>query len=142
MTIHAESRIVLAPADRVFDIVADVESYPDFLPLWREARILERNGNRYRTEQEVGIAKIRATFVTDTELRRPTRIEVSSGDPMFREFFIFWDLSSFGNGCRIEMALACEVAARPLQLAIDRLLPRTARAMVAAFEKRAALLLG
>lgn len=142
MTMHAESRIILAPNDWVFDIVADVERYPEFLPLWREVRVTRRNGNRYHTEQEVGIGRTRTRFRTDTVLKRPMRIEITSRDELFREFFIFWDFNTAGNGCRVDMALTCEVQSRRLQIAIDRLLPRIARAMVVAFEKRAARLHG
>jgi ribosome-associated toxin RatA of RatAB toxin-antitoxin module len=47
MTVFAESRIIAASIEEVFDLVADVESYPTFLPLWRDARIYERSGNVY-----------------------------------------------------------------------------------------------
>ena len=137
MTIHSDSRIILAPPDRVFDMVADVESYPDFLPLWREARILEREKDAYWTEQTVGLGPVRERFRTRTVLRRPVRIEIVSFDELFADFFINWDFHPMGRGCRASVALTWETRSTRLQRAVDLLLPHTARSMVAAFEKRA-----
>jgi coenzyme Q-binding protein COQ10 len=137
MTVYAESRILIAPRDRIFDLVADVESYPEFLPLWRDARIYQRSGNVYRTEQAVGLGRLEERFHTTTVLSRPWRIEVTSEDPLFREFYIHWDFANIGLGCRISVAMQWWLASRMLQEAIDRLLPSAARSIVAAFERRA-----
>jgi coenzyme Q-binding protein COQ10 len=137
MTIHSDSRIIFATPDRVFDMVADVESYPDFLPLWRQARVVEREKDAYWTEQTVGLGPVRERFRTKTVLRRPVRIEIVSFDELFTDFFISWDFHPMGRGCRASVALTWEMRSRGLQRAIDLLLPNTARSMVAAFEKRA-----
>jgi coenzyme Q-binding protein COQ10 len=105
MTVYAESRILIAPRDRIFDLVADVESYPEFLPLWRDARIYQRSGNIYRTEQAVGLGRLEERFHTTTVLSRPWRIEVTSEDALFREFYIHWDFANIGLGCRISVAM-------------------------------------
>ena len=137
MTLHSDSRIIPAPPDRVFDLVADVESYPEFLPLWREAKVVERQPNVYWTDQMVGLGPVHERFRTKTVLFRPVRIEVTSSDEMFSNFFITWDFSPAGRGCRASIALTWEMRASRLQGAIDMLLPRAARTMVAAFQKRA-----
>jgi coenzyme Q-binding protein COQ10 len=141
MTIHTDSRIAVAPLETVFDLVADVERYPEFLPLWRDAQVLGRNGSVYDTEQTVGLGPITKKFRTRTVLNRPTHIEVSSTDQIFRTFFIRWDFATVGRGCRISIALAWDVKSRQLQGAIDQLLPGVARTMVEAFENRARLLI-
>lgn len=142
MTVYAASHVIMAPRSSVFDLVADVESYPDFLPLWRDAGVYRRDGNRYFTEQEVGLGRINLQFRTRTHLVRPLYIEVASEDDQFDEFFIRWDFHTSGTGCRISVALTCEMTLQSLQAAIDHLLPRAARSMVAAFENRALKMLG
>ena len=137
MTIHSDSRIILAPPDRVFDMVADVERYPQFLPLWRDAQTYERQKDTYWTEQTVGLGPVRERFRTKTTLRRPVRIEIVSFDDLFADFFISWDFHPMGRGCRASVALTWEMRSPNLQRAIDLLLPHTARSMVTAFEKRA-----
>jgi coenzyme Q-binding protein COQ10 len=136
MTLHSSSRSIQAPLEAVFDLVADVEQYPDFLPMWREAKIIGRDdGDAYQTEQVVGIGPLEQRFCTHTTLVRPTRIEVSSPDPLFRRFFIRWDFAP--SGCRIGITLDWEVESRPMQRAIALLLPGVATTMVEAFERRA-----
>jgi coenzyme Q-binding protein COQ10 len=142
MTVYAVSHVIMAPRSKVFDLVADVESYPDFLPLWRDANVYRRDGDRYYTEREVGLGRIKERFHTRTHLVRPMHIEVTSDDERFKEFFIRWDFDTIGTGCRISVALTWEMKVPSLQSAIDHLLPRAARSMVAAFEKRALTTLG
>ena len=137
MSIHSEHRLIRAPQERLFELIADVEEYPDFLPMWVDARIYRRRGNTYFTEQEIGLGPLRQRFRTKTELTPPTRIEVTSADGLFREFFIRWDLASAGQNCRVDISLSWEVRSFLMQKAIDLLLPETARSMVLAFERRA-----
>lgn len=142
MTVYAVSHVIMAPRGSVFNLVADVESYPDFLPLWRDASVYRRDGDTYFTEQEVGLGRINERFRTRTHLVRPMYIEVTSEDDRFDEFFIRWDFDTIGTGCRISVALTWEMKTQSLQSALDRLLPRAARSMVAAFESRALTMLG
>jgi len=137
MSVHTESRLIHAPQERLFELIADVEKYPDFLPMWIDARIYRRREDSYYTEQEIGLGPIRQRFCTKTVLTLPTLIEVTSADGLFREFFIRWDLASAGQNCRVGITLSWEVRSYLMQKAIDLLLPETARSMVRAFERRA-----
>jgi coenzyme Q-binding protein COQ10 len=137
MTTHREARFIGAPREVVFDLVADVERYPEFLPLWREACICRRENDAYHTEQEIGLGPICERFRTRTELRRPESIEVTSDDALFRAFRICWDFQSVPSGCQASIALTWEVQSWHLQTAIDLLLPTVARTMVDAFQRRA-----
>lgn len=142
MTLHADSRTLNAPLEGVFDLVADVESYPEFLPMWREARIVEQESAEiYHTEQVVGVGPIEQRFRTRTILFRPTHIEVTSADPLFRTFFIRWDFAPALGGCRIGITLDWEVSSRTMQRAIAMLLPGVASTMIEAFERRAKYML-
>lgn len=137
MTLHTDSRIIPAPLDAVYALVADVERYPEFLPLWREAEIVRRWDGGYETQQVIGLGPIRERFTTRTLLMPPNRIEVTSDDRLFRTFYIHWDFAVVPRGCRIGIALQWEVASPRLQRAIAILMPGVARSMVDAFERRA-----
>jgi len=137
MTTYTETRVVKAPRGKLFDLIADVERYPDFLPMWVDARVERRDEGVYHTEQEVGLGPIRERFRTKMELSRPTRIEVTSTDGLFRDFGIMWDFGESGGGCRVTISMTWQVHSPLLQKAIDMLLPETARSMVTAFEERA-----
>jgi coenzyme Q-binding protein COQ10 len=137
MSVHTESRLIHAPRERLFELIADVEKYPDFLPMWIDARIYDRQDNTYYTEQKIGLGPIRQRFRTETVLTPPARIEVTSSDTLFRKFFIHWDLERIGRDCRVGITLSWEVRSYLMQKAIDLVLPETARSMVLAFERRA-----
>jgi len=53
MATYHETRTIAQPAEALFDIVADVERYPEFLPLIRGARIFNRIEDRYETEMNL-----------------------------------------------------------------------------------------
>lgn len=138
MTVYAETRVVFAPVDLVFNLVADVERYPEFLPMWKWARIRRRESpSVYYTEQEVGFGPIRERFETKTILAHPSSITVSSSDRLFREFFIRWNFAAAQGGCQIEIQLRWQARSFLLQKGIDVVLPTTAKMMVDAFERRA-----
>jgi Oligoketide cyclase/lipid transport protein len=137
MTAHRDRRFIAAPIEQVFDLIADVERYPEFLPIWRSARVYERDRDEYMTLQEVGLGPIRERFHTRTQLLRPQHIQVSSPDPLFHAFYICWTLSPLRGGCKVGIELTWQMRSRPLQRAIDLFLPTAASTMVNAFEKRA-----
>ncbi len=137
MTTHRETRFVPVPHDHLFDLVADVERYPQFLTLWRSARIYDRDETGYYTEQEVGMGPIREQFRTHTTFVRPEWIEVNSIDPLFKRFHIRWDFAPARSGARVIIALTWEVHSRLLQHAIEAALPSTTKRMVTAFESEA-----
>lgn len=135
---YTETRVIAAPQTPLFDLVADVERYPDFLPLWREARIVEREASGYSTVQRIGLGPICERFRTHTLLHRPTLIEVTSADPKFRTFLIRWTFRARRTGaCSVAVHLDWQLKSRFLQTAIDMVLADTARSMVDAFEARA-----
>lgn len=137
MSQHRDRRYISATAEQVFDLIADVERYPEFLPIWRSAQIYERESDVYFTMQEVGLGPIRERFRTRTELVRPQRIQVSSPDPLFHAFGICWTLAPFRGGCKVGIELTWQMRSRALQRAIDLFLPTVASTMVDAFDKRA-----
>ncbi len=139
MTSHRESRTLPVPAEAIFDLVADVERYPEFLTLWRSARVYAREEGAYFTEQEIGLGPIRERFRTRTQLNRPDYIDVTSIDPLFKTFRIRWDFlpARTGIGAEVTIAMTWEVRSRLLQKGIEAMLPMTATRMVTAFEHRA-----
>jgi coenzyme Q-binding protein COQ10 len=137
MTVHSESRIVSAPADLLFSLVADVERYPEFLPMWKWARIRRWDGpSTYYTAQNVGFGPIRERFETKTILAPPESIIVTSSDALFREFYIRWTFAEVPEGCQTGIQLKWQARSFLLQKAIDMVLPKTAEMMVDAFETR------
>lgn len=143
MTIHRETREIPLPPEQVFELVADVERYPEFLPSWLDARVVCRDDDGYDTEQTVGMGLLARHFQTHTKLERPRRINVTSRDQLFRHFEIVWEFHpAYDGGCRIDFALDFRIGSFVLAPAFDMLMIPTASQMVSAFERRAGLIAG
>lgn len=135
---HTETRFVELAADHIFDLVADVEHYPEFLPFWRSATVCNRTAEGYETEQALALGFWVYRFRTCTMLDRPNRIAIRSNDSLFRDFKIYWHFSpTETGGCRVDLSLEYAVVLPFLQPILDLMMMPTASAMVAAFENRA-----
>ena len=138
MATHRESRALAQSSHVIFDIVADVERYPEFLPLIREARIVKRHADAYETEQSLALGLLTHRFRTRTELDRPRGITVVSADRSFCRFDIRWQFASLGDRrCHVDFALNCETRSLWLMPVVQLLVLPMASSMVAAFEARA-----
>jgi coenzyme Q-binding protein COQ10 len=137
MPSHEVHRLLGYRCEQLFDLVADVDRYPEFLPWWIEAEVRKREGDVYYTDQIVGFGPIRERFRTRTVLRRPERIDVTSSDSPFRQFHLAWQFNSVsGKGCRVVLKVDLEFRSQFLQgLFSWRLAAETGRIM-AAFESR------
>ena len=138
MATHRESRAIARPAEEIFDIVADVERYSEFVPLIREARIFNRVEDTYETEQSLALGLLTHRFRTRTELVRPHGITVVSADRSFCRFDIRWQFAPLGEEhCHVDFTLDCEANSFFLIPMIELLVLPMAVSMVAAFEARA-----
>lgn len=143
MASHRESRAIARSPELLFDIVADVERYPEFLPLIRDARIVRRHTTAYETEQSLALGLLMHRFRTRTELERPGRIAVSSDDRSFCRFDIRWRFSPLADDhCHVDFTLDCETRSFFLMPIVQLLVLPMATSMVAAFEARAHALAG
>jgi coenzyme Q-binding protein COQ10 len=138
MAAHKETRVLPYHPELIFDLVADVESYPEFLPMWQEVWVQSRTDEGYLTEQVIGGGPIRERFRTKTMLERPRRIEVNSLDGPFRNLSIRWEFQLIGKArCQVDFSLACQARSRLFQHVMEVMLLEMGRSTVSAFEQRA-----
>ena len=134
---EAQCALAYSP-EQLFDLAADVENYPEFLPWWIAARIRSRAGDVYYTEQIVGFGTFRARFGTKTLLDRPERIVVSSTDGTFRKFDLEWVFESLpDNGCRVALRVDLELRSKLAQALFNRAIAHSVASIMSAFEARA-----
>nr|VFK54169.1 MAG: coenzyme Q-binding protein COQ10 [Candidatus Kentron sp. TUN]VFK56204.1 MAG: coenzyme Q-binding protein COQ10 [Candidatus Kentron sp. TUN] len=137
-TIHTEKRVLPYLPEYVFDLVADVESYPAFLSFWRHARIYARDGNTYYTDQEIWMGIMQERFRTKTVLNRPTRIDVMSSEGFFENLAIRWDFEPTAEGgCQIIFRQSWKLQSYLKQQMMNLVLARNSYATMNAFEERA-----
>lgn len=143
MTRHEETRLFPYAQGPVFDMVADVENYPKFLPWTLGARILKRdNDAAFTAELLVGFRMIRERYTSRVTLVRPDRIDVSYVDGPFRRLSNVWRFAPVDEGTRVDFELEFEFRSRVLQNLMGALFHEAVRRMVAAFEARARKLYG
>jgi len=132
------SRILPYRPEQLFDIAADVERYPDFLPWWLSAKIRRRDGNVYYTDQVIGFGPVRQRFSTKTVLQRPHEIAVTAIDGPFETFDLTWRFDLV-ESVRCEVALVGEidVGSPLLRSVLGRAMGGTADSILSAFEDRA-----
>jgi coenzyme Q-binding protein COQ10 len=120
-----------------FDLAADIESYPSFLPGWISAHIVRRESDVCWVDQVVGLGPIQLQFLSEAVLHRPERIEVTSTQAPFRQFNLTWLFEALPSGaCQVSVIAQIETQSGLIQLLVDRVLPSALDNVVAAFEAR------
>ena len=135
---YRQSRDIAVSSERMFDLVADVERYPEFLPLMRKAQIVRRDPGIYETQQTMALGLLIYRFRTRTELNRPHAIRVISADWAFRRFEIGWSFTAVAaEQCRVDFVLDCEIRTLLPNPLGDVMTAQMGLAMVDAFVARA-----
>ncbi|HXC54025.1 MAG TPA: type II toxin-antitoxin system RatA family toxin [Rhizomicrobium sp.] len=142
MTRHAETRHVPYPADLMYQVVADVEKYPQFLPWVVALRVLSREQVRGRdvvnAEMAVGYGALRETYTSRVILDPAARtIDVAQTSGPFRQLENHWRFTPDGQGCRVEFSLAYEFRNRLLNAVAGAAFGKVYVKMADAFEARA-----
>lgn len=137
-TSHRENRIVAVSAERLFDVVADVERYPEFVPLMQQATVVRRSARAYETEQVLTLGLLVYRWRTHTELDPPRSIHVTTADPNFQYLLIRWSFAPEPDGqCRVDFELDCAVRWFWFKPLGDAVVARMALTTVDAFVTRA-----
>ena len=143
MPIHAERRVLPFTQQQVYDLVADIERYPEFLPWCLGARTRRRDGNVLLSDMVIGFRMFRERFTSRVVLTPHSRIDVSYIDGPLKYLRNRWEFVALPDGtCRVDFHVEFEFRSRLLQRLIGALFHEAVRRMVVSFEARAANLYG
>jgi coenzyme Q-binding protein COQ10 len=142
MPAHRESIHLPYTQAQLFDLVADVEKYPQFLPWCRAARIHERGEGYMLAELLIAFKGIRESYTSRVELRRPDAIDVTMVKGPFHYLVNYWRFTPEAGGTRIDFDLDFRFSSRLLETLIGALFARATEKMVGAFKSRAEQLYG
>ncbi|WP_438748806.1 type II toxin-antitoxin system RatA family toxin [Pararhizobium sp. O133] len=129
--------------DQMFDLIADVEKYPEFLPLCEALTVRSRKERERRellvADMTVGYKAIRETFTTQVLLNKTERIiDVKYIDGPFKYLDNRWRFEDVtGNGCSVHFFIDYEFKSRILGALMGSMFDRAFRMFSEAFEKRA-----
>lgn len=151
MTSFRTTRRMPFTARQMYALVADVERYPEFLPMC-EALVVRKRGEeaglaRIVADMTVGYGALRETFTTCVTLD-PERLVVHAGNVPeyssgpFRMIDNTWGFRDAPGGCDVDFAIAYEFNSFMLQMLVGNLFERVFRRYTQAFEERAAKIYG
>lgn len=134
---HAEKRVLSYQPEQIFDLVADVGRYPEFLPWCTAARLRTQTASELVADLTIGFGPFRESFTSRVSLERPGTITVRYEKGPFRYLRNTWRFSPDPQGCLVEFFVDFEFSSRILQMAIGVVFTEATRLMVSAFIKRA-----
>ncbi|MDA1100060.1 MAG: type II toxin-antitoxin system RatA family toxin [Proteobacteria bacterium] len=145
MPTHAERKILPYTPGQMFDLVADIERYPEFLPWCVACRITRRDGPVIWGDLMIGFKVFRETFTSRVTLHPPHGIDVEYIDGPFRYLNNHWQFipaanGSGGEGTEIDFFIDFEFRSRMLQTVATTVFNEAVRRMVGAFETRASVI--
>lgn len=124
----------------MFDLAADIERYPEFLPHWPQAFIRKREGNVLYVQQEIDLGVRRLRFESRAVLQRPGHLHIDSASGPFRSLSIDWRFTPERDGCRTMLTVEMEMRSLLLEAIAGRLMDMLTRDVLARFRDRAAAL--
>jgi len=137
------TRRVRHGADEMFDLVADVEHYPEFVPLCQSLKVRQRIQQDGKdvivADMTVAYKLLRETFTSRVTLDRPNlQILVEYLEGPFRRLNNTWKFRAVESRvCDVEFFIAYEFRSRALGLLMGAMFDAAFRRFAAAFERRA-----
>ena len=137
MPSHSEIKRLPYSQKEMFDLVQNIEDYPNFLPWCVACRIKNREANQVVAELAIGFKMFRERFTSRVLLNPPHEIMVHYEDGPLKYLTNRWRFSSHPDGCELDFVVDFEFRSRVLELAIGTVFGEAVKRMVAAFEQRA-----
>jgi coenzyme Q-binding protein COQ10 len=138
-----ETRQLPYSAEQMFDLVADVDRYPEFLPWVVATRVRDKTDSGLEADMLVGFKAIREKFTSHVELERPNSVCVHYIDGPLRDLDNHWTFSAMeGGGCELFFSVDFTFKSAMFEALAGQYIDRAFRKMVAAFEERAQQLYG
>ena len=138
MTEIRRSALVPFTRQQMFDLVADVESYPDFLPWCRSTTVHAREAHRVEASVEVARGPFHSEFTTENAMHAPERITMRLLRGPFKRFDGCWRFEDVADqGTRVSLEMRFEMAGGLVRRTLGPIFSQIANSLVDAFCRRA-----
>jgi ribosome-associated toxin RatA of RatAB toxin-antitoxin module len=135
------SALVAQPPERMFALINDIESYPQFLPWCTSAQVQSRTDREIIASVEVRRGALHSQFTTRNELEANRRIRIRLVSGPFKTLEGEWNFQPVAStdqpGCRVDLLLRFAFANRLTAMVFEPLFEQTVASMVDAFVTRA-----
>ena len=139
---HAETRFLPYTPEQMFDLVADIGRYDEFLPWVQGMRIRSHEGNVVTADMIVGFRMVRERFTSRVTLDRPGKVHVDYISGPLKHLKNDWVFRPAPGGCTIDFSVDFEFRNKMFERLAGMFFGEAFKRMVRAFEARAAHVYG
>ena len=133
-----KSALVPFSAERMFDLVKDVNAYQDFLPWCSGSEVLLEEPNRICGRLDIERVGIRQSFTTCNRFEAPRRMDIQLEEGPFKSLHGHWEFIELReDACKVELTLDFEFAGSLINAAFGKVFQQIANTMVDSFVQRA-----
>jgi ribosome-associated toxin RatA of RatAB toxin-antitoxin module len=137
------SALVVFTPEKMFDLVVDVERYPQFLPWVADAELHEKSAHELLASMEMQRSGVRERFTTRNTFDRPSYMTLQLVRGPFRLLEGRWSFAPIGtSGTRIELEMRFEFANAVIELLFGKAFEQSCNHLIDAFIARAKQLHG
>jgi len=127
----------------MFDLVADIRRYPEFLPWVAAVRITESSDTLLVADMSIGFKALRETFTSRVKLNRPVHVDVDYISGPLKHLHNDWRFTpAEGGGTKLEFDVDFEFNSKMFERLAGAFIHEAFKRMVASFEARALKLYG
>lgn len=137
---HREKRFLPYSAEQMFDLVADVGRYAEFLPWVTAVRVRSDSATEMTADLIVGFRSLRERFTSRVGKERPKRISVDYIDGPLKFLRNEWQFEPAPGGCTIDFSVDFAFKNRVFEAIAGQMFDAALRKMINAFETRAHVL--
>ena len=140
---HSETRNLPYTPEQMFDLVADVKRYPEFLPWVAATRVRSDSETLMVADLVVGFRALKETFTSRVTKQRPSELTVDYVEGPLKFLHNSWKFRPDGKGgTEIHFCVDFAFKSRIFERLAGQMFDRALRRMTAAFEARAHELYG
>ena len=139
---HTETRNLPYTPEQLFDLVADVGSYQQFLPWVAATRIRSKSESEMIADLVVGFGALKETFTSKVRKARPGSIDIDYVEGPLKYLHNSWKFRAAPGGTEVDFCVDFAFRNRIFEAIAGQMFDRALRRMIGAFEERAALLYG
>ena len=137
---HQEVRFLPYTPEQLFDLVADVGRYQEFLPWVAATRIRKNSDTEMVADLVVGFGALKETFASLVKKERPHEIEIDYIEGPLKHLHNNWKFRPAPGGSEVEFCVDFAFKNRIFEALAGQMFDRALRKMIGAFEARAAAL--
>ena len=139
---HSETRHLPYTPEQMYAMVADVKSYPQFLPWVSAMRVRSDSASETLADMIVGFKGLRETFTSRVKKSYPDTITVDYIDGPLKYLRNEWRFRGEEGGCAVDFSVDFAFKNRVFEMLAGQVFGQALRKMIGAFETRAAELYG